>query len=448
MNINVSLYEYVSPRWRIVARSSPPGNLRLGRESTEEIVNPRSLVPERVLEGSPVLPTRDVPSFGNAAMAMQPEEPLVSYKKVPIVSPTAHCRGLLQIGKLDQARREVERLSTQTAQEQDSPRELSYLKAWIACLQERWSEASQLLDSLLNDLAMKPVGVSQNLQERIAHCWFSLGRIALVFTFPYEAQSHLTRCLHGIKRYRVHMPHLRIEAHILFGQTLLETGQYQWAFEHFCQAERIYATHQDPYLLPLIWVGQAWIDKHTGDRVAALVTIQKTLDWAEIQRERIPLVDIAVLLRHFSGSDEPFQVAWKSYMRVYAAGEQLLPLLEKVQIACALLHLSLQLGDRTYIPTFLAQFTQWLDEVQEPIIRTMLLRSLATIHATEDAVDDLERLKERLHAIRLLKQAMHELVETRAIFLMRTCCVQVSAIYEEVNHLQEALFYAKMVANF
>ncbi len=179
----------------------------------------------------------------------------------------------LEEGGADEALSALEAVHTEDAKQQQ---EIAYLLGWCYIQKKQWSEAVQVLASLLQ---MKPDGEIDTLleRERLVLSLLHLGEAATNLGHYEDAALHFSACLKVLHDRRVHMPSVRIKARYSLATTCIRRGLYSAAIRNYDEALRLCRHYNSDEELADIYHGLCSACRYVGDFARAMTSGQQAL---------------------------------------------------------------------------------------------------------------------------------------------------------------------------
>lgn len=186
--------------------------------------------------------------------------------------------------------------------------QITYLYGWYYMQVRQWEKASTTLAPLLcADDAIAPLPqIERELQAVIL---LHLGMVATTMNLSDDAIDHFTRCLKLLHDRRVHLPQVRIHAHVWLGKMHLLRASGALAIQHFEEALRLCHHYQDEQALPDIYHGLSRAYRTNGVLPQAYQYAQQALQLYEQQANSVMGVQLHLLLGQFSMRDKHSQDA-------------------------------------------------------------------------------------------------------------------------------------------
>jgi tetratricopeptide (TPR) repeat protein len=161
---------------------------------------------------------------------------------------------LLAEGQLEHA---LTALDTIQAESLEQKREVAYLRAWGAMLQEHWDEAAQYIlpQEISGETIADLLELGRTERRRRPYYLLVLGDVAANLWRYEEAIQHYTRCVKFLDERRMNNVGRRIRALLGLGLAHMATGYISNAVEYYEQALRL--CHNDPcqHSLPDLYYG-------------------------------------------------------------------------------------------------------------------------------------------------------------------------------------------------
>jgi tetratricopeptide (TPR) repeat protein len=127
-------------------------------------------------------------------------------------------------------------------------KELIYLQAWDAAVQEQWEMVAQQvrgdIPALLPPEEWENLLTHGSIRRRRPICLLILGEMARELGYPEEATEHLQHCLTLLNERRMNIPEVRLLAHCSMGQLSLHMNQTAQALIQYEKAKSLYADEE------------------------------------------------------------------------------------------------------------------------------------------------------------------------------------------------------------
>lgn len=202
----------------------------------------------------------------------------------------------------------------------DQQREVAYLRAWCAMLDDRWDEAAQYI--LPQEISGETIADVQELgrteRRRRPYYLLVLGDVAANLWRYEEAIHHYTRCLKFLDERRMNDPNRRIRALLGLGLAHMSTGYLTNALEYYEQALRLCNNDPRQPQLPDLYYGLGDAYCRQGDYEQALEYANKALQLYTERGDKELICRIRSLLGHIYGEKGDLQTANTYYTEALA----------------------------------------------------------------------------------------------------------------------------------
>ena len=126
-------------------------------------------------------------------------------------------------------------------------KELIYLHAWDAAVQEQWEMVAQqvrAIPAFLPEGEQESLLTNGSIRRRRPICLLILGKLASELGYPEEAIEHTQHCLVLLNERRMNIPEVRLLAHCSMGQLSLQMNQTAQALIQYEKAKSLCGTEE------------------------------------------------------------------------------------------------------------------------------------------------------------------------------------------------------------
>lgn len=226
-------------------------------------------------------------------------------QEIDIQSLLYHARLLLEEGQSDMA---LSIFSVIQSDSKEVQNHITYLYSWYYMQSRQWEKAiTTLAPFLQTDEAITPLPqIERELQAVIL---LHLGIAAAAMSLSDDAIDHFTHCLKLLHDRRVHLPQVRIQAHVWLGKMHLLRTSSTPAIQHFEEALRLCHHYQDEQALPDIYHGLSKAYRANGSLPQTYQYALEALRLYEQQANSVMVAQLHFLLGQISMRDKHVQDA-------------------------------------------------------------------------------------------------------------------------------------------